>query len=143
MASRTLPAPRHLRVVSEADRPSATSRWTMSPRRTIAVLVGSTTILTIVGVVMVLSASYVFSYVEYGSSFLFFKRQAVYAVVGFGALLLTSRMRYTVWQRLATDLKPPLLEQMCRTIPFSQLPAVFDDFMNATVARRVVVDLNG
>jgi len=101
MASRTLPAPRHLRVVSEADRPSAISRWTMSPRRTIAVLVGSTTILTIVGVVMVLSASYVFSYVEYGSSFLFFKRQAVYAVVGFGALLLTSRMRYTVWQRLA------------------------------------------
>ncbi|HEY2802381.1 MAG TPA: putative lipid II flippase FtsW [Actinomycetota bacterium] len=101
MASRTLPAPRHLRVVSEAERPSAISRWTMSPRRTIAVLVGSTTILTIVGVVMVLSASYVFSYVEYGSSFLFFKRQAVYAVVGFGALLLTSRMRYTVWQRLA------------------------------------------
>ncbi len=101
MASRTLPAPRHLRVVSEAERPSAISRWTMSPRRTIAVLVGSTTILTIVGVVMVLSASYVFSYVEYGSSFLFFKRQAVDAVVGFGALLLTSRMRYTVWQRLA------------------------------------------
>jgi cell division protein FtsW len=101
MASRTLPAPRHLRVVSEAEHPSAISRWTMSPRRTIAVLVGSTTILTIVGVVMVLSASYVFSYVEYGSSFLFFKRQAVYAVVGFGALLLTSRMRYTVWQRLA------------------------------------------
>jgi len=101
MASRTLPAPRHLRVVSEAERPSAISRWTMSPRRTIAVLVGSTTILTIVGVVMVLSASYVFSYVEYGSSFLFFKRQAMYAVVGFGALLLTSRMRYTVWQRLA------------------------------------------
>jgi cell division protein FtsW len=101
MASRTLPAPRHLRVISEAEQSSAISRWTMSPRRTIAVLVGSTTILTIVGVVMVLSASYVFSYVEYGSSFLFFKRQAVYAVVGFGALLLTSRMRYTVWQRLA------------------------------------------
>jgi cell division protein FtsW len=101
MASRTLPAPRHLRVVSEAEQSSAISRWTISPRRTIAVLVGSTTILTIVGVVMVLSASYVFSYVEYGSSFLFFKRQAVYAVVGFGALLLTSRMRYTVWQRLA------------------------------------------
>jgi len=101
MASRTLPAPRHLRVVSEAERPSAITRWTTSPRRTIAILVGSTTILTIVGVVMVLSASYVFSYVEYGSSFLFFKRQAVYAVVGFGALLLTSHMRYAVWQRLA------------------------------------------
>ncbi|MFL5737209.1 MAG: putative lipid II flippase FtsW [Actinomycetota bacterium] len=101
MASRSLPAPRHLRVVTGTERASAISRWTTSPRRTLAILLGSTTILTIVGVVMVLSASYVFSYVEYGSSFLFFKRQAVYAVVGFGALLLTSRMRYTVWQRLA------------------------------------------
>jgi cell division protein FtsW len=101
MASRTLPAPRHLRVVPERERSGALARWTMSPRRTIAILVGSTTVLTIIGVVMVLSASYVFSYVEFGSSFLFFKRQAVYAVVGFGALLLTSRMRYTVWQRLA------------------------------------------
>jgi len=101
MASRTLPAPRHLRVVTGTERTSAISRWTTSPRRTLAILLGSTTILTIVGVVMVLSASYVFSYVEYGSSFLFFKRQAVYAVVGFAALLLTSRMRYTVWQRLA------------------------------------------
>jgi len=26
-------------------------------------------------------------------------------------------------------------------VPFAQLPAVFDDFMNARVARRVVVDL--
>jgi cell division protein FtsW len=101
MASRSLPAPRHLRVVTGTERASAISRWTTSPRRTLAILLGSTTILTIVGVVMVLSASYVFSYVEYGSSFLFFKRQAVYAVVGFAALLLTSRMRYTVWQRLA------------------------------------------
>ena len=55
----------------------------------------------------------------------------------------TPEMRGTVWRRLATDMKPPLLEQMCRTIPFSELPAVFDDFMNARVARRIVVDLNG
>jgi hypothetical protein len=26
-------------------------------------------------------------------------------------------------------------------VPFSQLPAVFDDFINARVTRRVVVDL--
>jgi len=29
-----------------------------------------------------------------------------------------------VWQRLATDLKPPLLKEMCRTIPLAQLPGV-------------------
>jgi hypothetical protein len=31
---------------------------------------------------------------------------------------------------------------MCRTIRFSELPGVFDDFINAKVTRRVVVDLN-
>ena len=55
----------------------------------------------------------------------------------------TPEMRSTVWQRLATDMKPPLLDEMCRTIPFSELPAVFDDFMHARVARRIVVDMNG
>ncbi len=50
-------------------------------------------------------------------------------------------VRETVWRRLASDMKPPLLKEMARTVPFSQLPAVFDDFINARVARRVVVDL--
>jgi putative YhdH/YhfP family quinone oxidoreductase len=51
-------------------------------------------------------------------------------------------IRDRVWQRLATDLKPPLLKEMARTIPFSELPRVFDDFINAKVSRRIVVDLS-
>jgi acrylyl-CoA reductase (NADPH) len=51
-------------------------------------------------------------------------------------------IRDTVWQRLASDLKPPLLKEMCRTIPFRELPGVFDDFINARVNRRIVVDLS-
>ena len=47
-----------------------------------------------------------------------------------------------VWQRLATDMRPPLLKEMARTVPFADLPTVFDDFINAKVTRRVVVDLN-
>ena len=47
-----------------------------------------------------------------------------------------------VWQRLATDMRPPLLKEMARTVPFADLPEVFDDFINAKVTRRVVVDLN-
>jgi len=50
-------------------------------------------------------------------------------------------VRDVVWKRLASDLKPPLLKEMCRTIPFAELPGVFDDFINAKVSRRVVVDL--
>ncbi|MGH2684118.1 MAG: putative lipid II flippase FtsW, partial [Actinomycetota bacterium] len=41
---------------------------------------------------------------EYGSSFLFFLRQAAYAVVGAGALVLASRMRYRAWERLCVPL---------------------------------------
>jgi putative YhdH/YhfP family quinone oxidoreductase len=66
-----------------------------------------------------------------------------------GAMLLginsgdsSNDIREKVWQRLATDLKPPLLKEMARTIPFAELPKVFDDFMNARVSRRIVVDVN-
>jgi alcohol dehydrogenase len=51
-------------------------------------------------------------------------------------------IREEVWRRLATDLKPPLLKEMARTVPFSQLPSVFDDLINAKVTRRAVIDLN-
>jgi len=47
-----------------------------------------------------------------------------------------------VWQRLATDMRPPLLKEMARTVPFADLPKVFDDFINAKVSRRVVVDMS-
>ena len=51
-------------------------------------------------------------------------------------------VREVVWRRLATDLKPPLLKEMARTVPFSKLPPVFNDFIEGRVSRRVVVDLN-
>ena len=47
-----------------------------------------------------------------------------------------------VWERLATDLKPAGLKELARTIPFADLPKVFDDFINAKVTGRIVVDLN-
>ena len=46
-----------------------------------------------------------------------------------------------VWRRLATDMRPPLLKEMARTVPFAELPKVFDDFINARVSRRVVIDM--
>jgi putative YhdH/YhfP family quinone oxidoreductase len=47
-----------------------------------------------------------------------------------------------VWQRLATDMRPLMLKDMARTVPFADLPKVFDDFINAKVTRRIVVDMN-
>jgi acrylyl-CoA reductase (NADPH) len=46
-----------------------------------------------------------------------------------------------VWRRLATDLRPPMLQDMARTVSFSELPKVFGDFIDAKVTRRIVVDL--
>jgi cell division protein FtsW len=60
--------------------------------------------LVVVGLIMVLSASSVRAFQEYGTSFVFFVRQIVYAVVGLGAFLLTARMRHTAWQRLCVPL---------------------------------------
>ena len=49
-------------------------------------------------------------------------------------------VRATVWRRLATDMKPPLLKELALTVRFSELPSVFDDFITVKVSRRVVVD---
>jgi alcohol dehydrogenase len=51
-------------------------------------------------------------------------------------------IRDLVWSRLAGDLKPLLLKDMARTIPFAELPGVFDDFINAKINRRIVVDVS-
>jgi putative YhdH/YhfP family quinone oxidoreductase len=53
----------------------------------------------------------------------------------------TPELERQVWQRLATDMRPPLLKEMARTVPFAELPRVFDDFINAKVSRRVVIDM--
>lgn len=53
----------------------------------------------------------------------------------------TPELERQVWQRLATDMRPPMLKEMARTVPFAELPKVFDDFINARVSRRVVIDM--
>ena len=53
----------------------------------------------------------------------------------------TPELEREVWRRLATDMRPPMLKEMARTVPFADLPKVFDDFINARVTRRIVVDM--
>ena len=99
------PAASRLRLVAPPEsvhRPR--SRTEVAARRNLTMLIGATAFLTAGGLIMVLSASSVSAYAQYGSSFLFFQRQAAYAVVGAAALVVTSRMRYEAWQRLAVPL---------------------------------------
>ena len=60
--------------------------------------------LTLVGIVMVLSASSVSAITECGSGFCFFLRQVIYALVGMGALVVARRLDYHVWQRVSVPL---------------------------------------
>lgn len=105
MASRSVPSSaRHLRLVVAEQRGAIRPASEVSSRRTIVLLLASTAFLVAGGLIMVLSASSVSAYAQYGDSFLFFQRQATYAGVGVLGLLLTSRMRYRAWQRLAVPL---------------------------------------
>ena len=51
-------------------------------------------------------------------------------------------VRQEVWRRLAGDMRPAHLKEITRTIPFAELPSVFDKFISAQIRGRVVVDLN-
>lgn len=46
-----------------------------------------------------------------------------------------------VWHRLASDMKPRHLKDMTRHIPFDELPAAFDDYIQGRVKGRVVVEI--
>jgi putative YhdH/YhfP family quinone oxidoreductase len=49
--------------------------------------------------------------------------------------------RTDVWRRLATDLRPPQLDRIARTIPLADLPSVFPEFIAGRIRGRVVVDV--
>jgi len=50
-------------------------------------------------------------------------------------------LRQEVWRRLATDMRPAHLKEITRTVPFDQLPGVFDAFMQSKMTGRIVVDM--
>jgi cell division protein FtsW len=66
-----------------------------------------TVLLVVIGVVMVLSASYASAWydtknVTDNDAFYYFKRQAVFAVIGFGVMFVVSRMNYQGLRGLST-----------------------------------------
>ena len=51
--------------------------------------------------------------------------------------------RSGVWQRLASDLRPPHLENMARRIAFDDLPTAFEAFIAGRAKGRAVVEIAG
>ena len=61
-------------------------------------------ILLTIGLVMLFSASYAFSYEHYGNSYKFITRQALFAAVGVAVMLVISKIDYHVWRKFAVVL---------------------------------------
>lgn len=58
-------------------------------------------ILLTVGLVMLFSASYAYSYAYYGTSYKFITRQALFAAAGVGIMFLVSKVDYHFWRKFA------------------------------------------
>ncbi len=78
-------------IARAARRPAAVALSTGGPP---ALLAGTTLVLVILGLIMILSASSVSSFATYGSSFLFFNKQLMWAVVGIGCFVVCTRLDY-------------------------------------------------
>ena len=64
------------------------------------------------------------------------------SLLGIDSVNCLMPVRQEVWRRLASDMRPGHLKEICRTVPFGQLPSVFDDFIASRIRGRVVIDLN-
>src|SRR5215471_18908155 len=65
------------------------------------VLCATVGVLNIVGLVMILSASSVAALADYGSSWYFFERQLMWAVIGFVTFLIAARIDYRRWKKFS------------------------------------------
>jgi cell division protein FtsW len=61
-------------------------------------------LLCLIGLVMVISASSVVGLYQFGSSWYFVKRQAIWLIAGLAVLAVTMRIDYRAWRRLAVSL---------------------------------------
>jgi cell division protein FtsW len=87
---------------------------------TYVLLVATVTVLNVVGVVMVLSASSVISLTDRGSAWYYFERQVVWAVLGVVAFAVAQRIDYRHWRKIVR----PLLFASAGLLLFVLVPRV-------------------
>ena len=75
-----------------------------TPLTSYYLVLGATLALVVIGLVMVLSSSSVESYVDTGSSYAVFLRQAMFAAIGLPLMVVAARLRPPTWQALAWPL---------------------------------------
>ncbi|MGI8427594.1 MAG: putative lipid II flippase FtsW [Actinomycetota bacterium] len=85
-------------------RPASPAKVAASPGKAYPLLFVTSLALVLIGLVMILSASSVEAYKQYGSSFLFFYRQTVGVFIGLFAMVILARMDYRKLRRIARPL---------------------------------------
>ena len=65
------------------------------------------------------------------------------SLLGVDSVNAPMSLRQRVWQRLASDLKPVHLADICNTVTLDELPAVFDRLLKGQARGRTVVKLGG
>ncbi|MDP9329659.1 MAG: putative lipid II flippase FtsW [Actinomycetota bacterium] len=113
---RTEPARASLRIVHPPEeRRTRKDDDALQNRRSLFLLLVPAAALTVVGLVMVLSAGSISAIEGYGTSFWYFERQSIYAVVGLVGLVVAMRLPYTVWKRFATPMLVAVVPLMLLT----------------------------
>jgi NADPH2:quinone reductase len=63
-------------------------------------------------------------------------------LLGINSVATPRDVRLKVWERLATDLNPSRLDLVgTRTVPFEQLPEIFQGYIDGVVKGRTVIDM--
>ena len=106
----------HLRLVQPSDLMRPVQTPAAFARRNLTLLLAPAALLTVIGLVMILSAGSISAVEGYGTSFWYFNRQTLYAAAGVVGLVVTARLPYTFWRRAAIPLLVMLLPVMLLTL---------------------------
>ena len=106
----------HLRLVTAGNALRAPRSATATARRNLTLLLVPTALLTVVGLVMILSAGSISAVEGYGTSFWYFNRQALYALAGVIGLVVTARLPIAFWRRAAIPMLLVMLPLMLLTL---------------------------
>lgn len=106
----------HLRLVRADDLVRSIPGPVAVARRDLTLLLVPTALLTVIGLVMILSAGSISAVEGYGTSFWYFNRQTVYAAVGLAGLVVVARLPIAFWRRAAIPMLLALVPVMLLTL---------------------------
>jgi cell division protein FtsW len=106
----------HLRLVEAPDLMRPTPTPAAVARSNLTLLLAPAALLTVIGLVMILSAGSISAVEGYGTSFWYFNRQTLYAAAGVIGLVVTARLPYAFWRRAAIPMLLMLLPVMLLTL---------------------------